>query len=70
MESKSVMLPKDQQIYKTQPINVDFIKKEKIEDEECFVVQGIVESMEVDQDSVKEEVFKGEEISRCSTSNV
>ena len=71
MDSKNEMLDnylfskEDQLIPKMEPINENFIKKEKIEEEKCFVVAGIVESLKVDKDSVKEE-----EIDKCSSSNV
>ena len=71
MDSKNEMLDnylfskEDQLIPKMEPINEDFIKKERIEEEKCFVVAGIVESLKVDKDSVKEE-----EIDKCSSSNV
>ena len=71
MDSKNEMLDnylfskEDQLIPKMEPINDDFIKKERIEEEKCFVVAGIVESLKVDKDSVKKE-----EIDNCSSSNV
>ena len=71
MDSKNEMLDNylfskgDQLIPKMEPINENFIKKEKIEEEKCFVVAGIVESLKVDKDSVKEE-----EIDNDSSSNV
>ena len=77
MDSKNELLdttplPKeDQLIPKVEPIDVDFIKKEKNDDEEeCFVVPGIVESLKNDEDSVKVEVIENEEIENCSSSNV
>ena len=60
-------LKKDKLIPKIEPIEVDFIKKEIIEEEECFLVP--VESFEVDKDSVKREEFDIEEIN-SSSSNV
>ena len=71
MDSKNKLLDnysfskEDQLIPKMEPINEDFIKKERIEEEKCFVVAGIVESLKVDKDSVKKE-----EIDNCSSSNV
>ena len=57
-----------------EPINVDFIKKEKIEEEEeeeeCFAIPGIIESIKVDVDPIKEEKFEDEDIASCSSSNV
>ena len=53
---------------KIEPIEVDFIKKEKIEEEEYFSVP--VESFEVDKDSVKKEEFENDEIKNFSSSNV
>ena len=61
---------KDQLIPKIEPIEVDFIKKEEIEEEECFSIPGIVESFEVDKNSVKIELFDNDEVKNCSTSNV
>ena len=47
--------PKDGQLIpKVEQIDVDFIKKEDIEDT-IFVEQGIVESYNVNKDSIKEE---------------
>ena len=71
MDSKNEMLDNylfskgDQLIPKMELINEDLIKKERIEEEKCFVVAGIVESLKVDKDSVKKE-----EIDNCSSSNV
>ena len=71
----------DELIPKTEPIDVDSIKKEKIE-EKLFVAPGILESLEVEKDSVKEEIFVNEEVGPytatsgeeddkpCSSSNV
>ena len=53
----------DQLIPKVEPIDVDCIKKEKTGEEECFVIPGIVESL----NSVKEEK---EEIENYSSTNV
>ena len=60
----------DQLIPKIEPIDVNLIKKEKIEEEEFFVVPGIVESSKVDINSVKKEVFGKDKIDNCSSSNV
>ena len=73
MDSKNELvdfqnLKKDQFIQKEEPIEVDFIKKEKIEEEEYFSVP--VESFEVDKDSVKKEEFENDEIKNSSSSNV
>ena len=58
-------------ISKVEPIDIDFIKKEKIEEgEECFVVQGIVEPLEIDKVSVKKELCENEEIENYSSANV
>ena len=72
MDSKNELVEfetpkKDQLIPKIEPIEVDFIKKEKIEEEEYFSVP--VESFEVDKDSVKKEEFDIDEID-SSSSNV
>ena len=56
-------------IVKTEPTDIDFIKKEEIE-EEYFVVPGIVDSLEINKASVKEEVFQNEQIDNSSSSNV
>ena len=56
----------DQLIPKLEPIDVDFIKNEKNEEEEeCFVVTGIVE-----KNLVKEELLINEENETCSSLNV
>ena len=52
------------------PIDVDFIKKEKIEEEECYVYAGIVESINAEKISVKEELCENEEVENCSPTNV
>ena len=73
MDSKNDRLPNDDPLLaKYEPIDVDFIKEEKVEDEEYFIVPGIVESasLEVDEHSVKEEVFVKGEIGHCSSPNV
>ena len=67
MDSKNELWKEDQFLPKIEPINAEFIKKEKNEDEEYFVVSGIVESFKVDKSSVKKEVFDNE---NCSSSNV
>ena len=56
-------------IPKTEPIDVDSIKKE-VEDGECFVVTGLVESFKVDKGSVKEENVQNEEAEKYSPSKV
>ena len=58
-------------IPKVEPIDIDLIKKEKNdEEEECFVVPGIVESLKVEKDLIKEEIFEKNRIDDCSSSNV
>ena len=85
MGSKNEMLDdlQEELIPKTEPIDVDSIKKEDIE-EEFFVAPGILEPLEVDRDPVKEEIFlnegieptleslgvEKEELEPCSSSNV
>ena len=59
----------DQLIPKTEPIDLDFIKKEEIE-EECYVEPGVTVSLKVDKVSVKEELCQNEEIGNSSSSNV
>ena len=53
---------REQLVPKTEPIDVDFIKKEEIEEEEeeFFVIPGIVQTAKVDEISVKEETFEDE----------
>ena len=60
---------KEKLIVKTEPTDIDFIKKEEIE-EEYFVVPGIVDSLEINKASVKKEVFQNEQIDNSSSSNV
>ena len=61
MDSKTELLDnysflkEDQLIPKTEPIDVDFIKKEEIDDE-CYVEPGVTVSLKVDKVSVKEEI--------------
>ena len=85
MGSKNELLDdlQDELIPKTEPIDVDSIKKEEIE-EEFFVAPGILESFKVDKDLVKDEIFvnvgiepypessgvKDEEGEPCSSLNV
>ena len=53
-------LPKEGQLIpKIEPMNVDIIKKEENEDDD-FVVQGIFGSLNVNNDSVKEEILENE----------
>ena len=63
-------LKEDQLILKTEPVNEEFIKKEEIEVGEYFVVPGLVGSLKVEKDLIKEESFENEEIASCSSSNV
>ena len=77
MDSKNKLLddysfPKEDKLdLKLEPIDVDLIKKEKNdEEEECFVVPGIVESLKVEKDLIKEEIFEKNKIDDCSSSNV
>ena len=56
----------DQLIPKSEAIDVDFIKTEEFE-EEGFVVQ---ETVEVDNDSIKEEILPNEDNDECSSSKV
>ena len=71
MCSKNELLDdlQDQLIPKSEPIDVNFIKTEEIE-EGCFVVPGLVGLFKVDEDSVKEEILQNEENEKFSTSNV
>ena len=59
----------DQLIPKMEPIDLDFIKKEEI-DEECYVEQGVSVSLKVNKISVKNELFKNKENVSCSSSTV
>ena len=54
---------KDLLIPKVEPIEVDFIKEEKIEEEESCVDPGIIALHEVGKDSVKKEVLDNDESS-------
>ena len=66
----SSQLPKeDQLIPKVEPMDVDFIKKEEIEDH-IFVDQGIVESTKFYEDSIKEEILEVEGCENSSSSAV
>ena len=65
MDSKNELLDDD-----PFPIDVDFIKKEEIEEEESFSVAGIVESIKSDKISVKEELCENEEVESFSSTNV
>ena len=69
MGSKNELLDdlQDELIPKIEPIDVDSIKKEI---GGIFVAPGILESVEVDKDSIKEEIFANEENEPCSSSNV
>ena len=75
MDSKTELLDnysflkEDQLIPKTEPIDVDFIKKEEIDDE-CYVEPGVTVSLKVDKVSVKEEISGIEEIGNSSSLNV
>ena len=59
----------DQLIPKMEPIDIDFIKKEEI-DEECYVEPGVTVSLKVNKVSVKNELCKNEESESCSSSTV
>ena len=75
MDSKTELLDnysflkEDQLIPKTEPIDVDFIKKEEIDDE-CYVEPGVTVSLKVDKVSVKEEINRIEGIGNSSSLNV
>ena len=56
-----------QLIPKMEPIDIDFIKKEEI-DEECYVEPGVTVSLKVNKVSVKNE--ETEETESCSSSTV
>ena len=60
----------DEFIKKIEPIEVDFIKEEKIEEEESCVDPGIIALHEVGKDSVKKEAMENHETNNCSSSNV
>ena len=62
---KSSSPKEDLLILKTETIDADFLNKE-----EYFVLPGIVESLEINEGSVNEEVFENEEINNSSSSNV
>ena len=65
MDSKNELLDDD-----PFPIDVDFIKKEEVEEEECFVVAGLVESIKSEKISVKEELCENEKVENYSSTNV
>ena len=69
MGSKNELLDDlpDAFIPKTEPNDVDSIKKEEIE-EEFFVSPGIIEPLEDDKDSVKEEISLNEGLEPCPES--
>ena len=75
MDSKSGVfntnpLPKEHKIIpKIEPIDVNFIKKEEIE-EECSVEPGVTVSLKVDKVLVKEELCENEETGKYSSSIV
>ena len=69
MDSNNELLdnyPFPKVIEKIEPIDVDFIKKEEIE-EECHVEPGVMVSFRVNKVSVNE---KTEETENCSSSKV
>ena len=74
MNSKNELLDnysfpeEDQLIPKTEPIDIDLIKKE--EEEEFFVVPGLFEPLKVGNVSVKKELCENEKIENCSSTNV
>ena len=57
LADSSQLLKNGQLIPKIEPIDVEFIKKEEIEDT-IFVEEGIVESLNVNKDSIKEEILE------------
>ena len=61
--------PKDKKIAKIEPIDVDFIKKEEIE-EDCHVEPGVMVSFKIDKVSVNEQLCKNKENKNCSSSKV
>ena len=54
-ENDDLLMRETPLIPKIEPIDIDFIKKENTEEEQCFVVSGIVESMNVDEVEIKKE---------------
>ena len=69
MGSKNELLDdlQDALIPKTEPNDVDSIKKEEIE-EDVFVAPGILEPLEINKDSVKEEISLNEGLEPCPES--
>ena len=59
----------DQVVVKTEPIDIDFIKEEKI-DADFFVLPGIVQPFKPEKGSIKEEPFENEVHNSLSSSNV
>ena len=54
-ENDDLLMRETPLIPKIEPIDIDFIKKENTEEEQCFVVSGIVDSMNVDEVEIKKE---------------
>ena len=66
MDFKNELFHKENQFTpKIEPIDVDFIKKERIDEEGCFAIPGIVHTLKVS----KEESFENK-VKNCSTPNV
>ena len=69
MDSRNIQ-PDDHIFPKMEPIDVDFIKKEEIGEEKCFVVSGIVETLNDEKTLVKQEICEDEETGNSSSLNV
>ena len=66
----SLQLPEEGQLIpKVEPIDVDFIKREDIEDN-IFGDQGYIESSKVNKHSIKEEILESNGSENCSSSFV
>ena len=66
----SCQLPEEGQLTpKVEPLDVDFIKREDIEDN-IFGKQGYIESSKVNKHSIKEEILESNGSENCSSSFV
>ena len=66
----SLQLPEEGQLIpKVEPIDVDFIKREDIEDN-IFGDQGYIESSKVNKHSIKEEILESNGSENCFSSIV
>ena len=66
LENSFQLIKEGKDFPKIEPIDVDFIKKEEI-GEDSFKVQGIVEYLKVDKESIKGEIVEVEGSEKCSS---